>query len=149
SIVMGIVQGLTEFLPISSIAHMQLVAAFFHGWERPSAAFSAVVQMIAYISVLMYFRRDYLGMARHISRRTATPEGKLCWMLIVGTVPIGVLGLLLHKKIEEQWRTPTIIAWALIILAVFLAIAEWTERRRKQKGQALRELNELGWRDAI
>jgi len=148
SIVLGIVQGLTEFLPISSIAHMQLVSHFC-GWERPTAAYSAVVQLIAYFSVITYFWYEYLGMAKDIGKGTATPNGKMCWMLIAGTVPICVLGLLLHKKIEEHWRTPTIIAYALIGLAVILALAEWLESRRKRLGQNLRELNQLGWVDAI
>lgn len=148
AIVLGIVQGLTEFLPVSSIAHMRLVSAFC-GWAEPGAAFSAAVQLIAYFAVLMYFWRDCTGMARGMTRGAATPEGKLGWMLVVGTIPIGVLGLLFHKRIEHGWRTLPIIAWALIALAVVLAFAEWTERRRKQRGQVLRELGELSWRDAI
>jgi undecaprenyl-diphosphatase len=146
--VLGVIQGLTEFLPISSIAHMRLVSAFC-GWTEPGAAFSATVQLIAYVAVLIYFWRDCAGMARGMVTGAATPEGKLGWMLVAGTIPIGVLGLLFHKRIEHEWRTLPIIAWALIALAVVLALAEWTERRRKQRGQPLRELAELGWRDAI
>jgi len=148
AIVLGIVQGLTEFLPISSIAHMRLVSAFC-GWANPSSAFSASVQLIAYVAVLIYFWNEYVGMARGMVNGVSTPEGKLGWMLIVGTIPIGVLGLLFHKRIEHEWRTLPVIAWALIVLAVVLALAEWTERRRKQQGHALRELEELGWCDAL
>ena len=148
AIVLGIIQGLTEFLPISSIAHMRLVSAFC-GWEDPGAAFSAVVQLVAYISVVIYFWKDFVPITRDALRGAATREGKLGWMLIVATIPIGVLGLLFHKRIEEHWRTMPIIAWALILLGVVLAVAEWTERRRKQRGQSLRDLFELGWRDAI
>src|SRR5579871_4653385 len=148
AIILGVVQGLTEFLPISSIAHMRLVSAFC-GWNEPGAAFSAAVQLIAYLAVLLYFWHDCTGMARGMMKGVATPEGRLGWMLIVGTIPIGVLGLLLHKRIEHEWRTLTIIAWALIALAVVLALAEWTENQRKRRGHALRELNQLGWADAI
>ena len=148
AIVLGVVQGLTEFLPISSIAHMRLISAFC-GWAEPGAAFSAVVQLIAYLAVLMYFWRDCAGMARDMVKGGATPESKLGWMLVVGTIPIGVLGVLFHKRIEHEWRTLPIIAWALIALAVVLALAEWTEVRRKRRGQALRELRELGWLDAV
>src|SRR5690242_449390 len=112
AIVLGIVQGLTEFLPISSIAHLRLVSAFC-GWEEPGAAFSAVVQLIAYLSVLLYFWQDCVGIARGAMRGVATPAGKLGWMLVVGTIPIGVLGLMFHKRIEHEWRTLPIIAWAL------------------------------------
>jgi undecaprenyl-diphosphatase len=148
AIVLGIVQGLTEFLPISSIAHMRLLSAFC-GWAEPGAAFSAAVQLIAYLAVLIYFWRDCAGMARGMTKGVSTPEGKLGWMLIVGTIPISVLGLLFHKHIEHTWRTLPVIAWALIVLAVVLALAEWMERRRKQRGQALRELGDLGWADSI
>ena len=148
AVVHGIVQGLTEFLPISSIAHMRLVSALC-GWEDPGAAFSAVVQFIAYFSVLLYFWQDCVQIMRGAVRGVSTPEGKLGWMLIVATIPIGVLGLLLRKHIEHNWRTLPVIAWALILLGVALAVAEWTERRRKQRGQPLRGLYELGWRDAM
>ncbi|HVM59726.1 MAG TPA: undecaprenyl-diphosphatase UppP [Verrucomicrobiae bacterium] len=148
AIVLGVVQALTEFLPISSIAHMQLVSAFF-GWKAPDAAFLAVVQLIAYFAVLVYFWQDCVQMARGVMHGTATPEGKLAWMLIAATIPIGVLGVLLRHHIEGNWRTLPVIAGALIALAVVLALAEWTERRRNQHGQPLRELRELGWRDAI
>ncbi|MGD1020177.1 MAG: undecaprenyl-diphosphatase UppP [Verrucomicrobiia bacterium] len=148
AIMLGVVQGLTEFLPISSIAHMRLISAFW-GWTEPGAAFSAAVQLIAYLAVLIYFWRDCAGMARGMTKGIATPEGKLGWMLIAGTIPISVLGLLFHKRIEHTWRTLPVIAWALIVLAVVLAFAEWMERRRKQRGQALREMGELGWTDAI
>ena len=148
AIVLGAVQGLAEFLPISSIAHMQLVAKFC-GWQDPGAAFSAVVQLIAYFAVVIYFWRDCSEIARGAIRGVATPAGKLGWMLIVATIPIGILGVLLRKHIEHHWRTFPVIAWALILLGIVLAFAEWTERRRKQRGQPLRDLAELGWRDAI
>ncbi|HUJ10656.1 MAG TPA: undecaprenyl-diphosphatase UppP [Verrucomicrobiae bacterium] len=148
AIVLGIVQGLTEFLPISSIAHMRLVSAFC-GWEDPGAAFSAVVQLIAYVSVVVYFWKDFVPITRGALQGARTPEGRLGWMLIVATIPIGVFGVLFHKRIEQHWRTMPIIAWALIALGVVLAVAEWTERCRKQRNQPLRELLELGWRDAI
>lgn len=148
AIVLGAIQGLTEFLPVSSIAHMQLVAKFC-GWQDPGAAFSAVVQLIAYIAVVIYFWRDCSNIARGVIRGWAPPDGKLGWMLIAATIPIGVFGVLFRKHIELHWRTFPIIAWALILLAVGLAGAEWMERRRKKRGQPLRELAELSWRDAI
>ena len=148
AIVLGVVQGLTEFLPISSIAHMQLVSAFC-GWKAPDAAFLAVVQLIAYFAVLLYFWQDCVQITRGALRGVSTREGKLGWMLIAATIPIGVLGVLLRHHIESNWRTMPVIASALIALGIVLALAEWTERRRSQRGQPLRELNELGWRDAI
>jgi undecaprenyl-diphosphatase len=148
AIVLGIVQGLTEFLPISSIAHMRLISAFC-GWNDPGAAFSAVVQLVAYIAVLLYFRREYIQMARSFAHGAATPEGKLGWMILVATVPIAVLGLLFHHQVEHSLRRFDVIASALIGLALVLALAEWTEHQRNQRGQRLRDLSQLGWRDAI
>ena len=148
AIVLGVVQGLTEFLPISSIAHMQLVSAFC-GWKSPDAAFLAVVQLIAYFAVLLYFWHDCVQIVRGALSGISTPEGKLGWMLVIATFPIGALGVLLRHHIEGNWRTLPVIAGALIVLAVALAFAEWTERRRSQRGQPLRELYDLGWRDAI
>ena len=148
AIVLGAIQGLTEFLPVSSIAHMQLVSKYF-GWQDPGAAFSAVVQLIAYIAVVIYFWQECAEIARGTIRGLGTPEGKLGWMLIAATIPIAVFGLLFRKHIEHHWRTFPVIAWALILLAVVLAGAEWVERRRKQRGQPLRDLAELGWCDAI
>jgi undecaprenyl-diphosphatase len=148
AIVHGIVQGLTEFLPISSIAHMRIVSALC-GWSDPGAAFSAVVQLIAYLAVLLYFRHDYAQFLRGAMSGTRTHEGKLGWMIIVGTVPIGVLGVLFKKHIEQDWRSLYVIAGAMIGLAVLLAWAEWTERRRQGRRETLRELEQLDWRDAI
>jgi undecaprenyl-diphosphatase len=176
AIVLGIVQGLTEFLPVSSIAHMRLVSVFC-GWKDPGAAFSAIVQLVAYIAVLLYFRREYIEVARamlvgaihvgavsnrdpvvsrtrseKLSRMESTPtnqERKLGWMIIIATIPIVVLGLLFHKHIEHNLRRLDVIACALIGLALLLALAEWTEHRRNQRREPLRDLHQLGWRDAI
>ena len=148
AIILGAVQGFAEFLPISSIAHMQLVARFC-GWQKPGVPFMAVVQMIAYFAVVLYFWNDCTKIVKGSLRGWTNPDGKLGWMLIAATIPIGILGVLFRKKIELHWQTLPIIAIALILLAVVLMFAEWTERRRKQRGQPLRELADLGWRDAI
>ena len=148
AVIQGIIQGITEFLPISSIAHMRIVSALY-GWDDPGAAFSAVVQFIAYFAVLLYFRQDCVNVVRGAMRGVGTPDGKLGWMIVVATIPIGVLGLLLKKHIEHSWRSLYVIAVAMIGLAFLLALAEWTERQRRLRNEKLRELNELGWRDAI
>jgi undecaprenyl-diphosphatase len=148
AVIYGVVQGLAEFLPISSIAHMRIVSALC-GWSDPGAAFSAVVQLIAYVAVLLYFWQDCVRIVRGAVRGIGTFEGKLGWMIVVASIPIGVLGLLLRKHIEHSWRSLYVIAWAMIGLSVLLAWAEWTERQRQRRNEKLRELNELGWRDAI
>src|SRR3954469_8878462 len=116
AIVLGIVQGLTEFLPVSSTAHLRIVPAFF-GWEDPGAAFTAVVQLGTTAAVLLYFRRDLVGIAsgflaglRDPARRAAparrgTLESRLGWFILLGTIPIGILGLAFKNPIEDQFRT--------------------------------------------
>src|SRR3954453_10936297 len=106
AIVLGIVQGLTEFLPISSTAHLRIVPAFL-GWEDPGAAFTAVTQLGTMAAVLAYFRRDivaitrafFVGLRYRDVRRT--PESRLGWFIAVGTIPIGILGFVFRDQIES------------------------------------------------
>lgn len=140
AIALGIIQGLTEFLPISSTAHLRIIPAWL-GWNDPGAAFTAVIQLGTLAAVLIYFARDIIA----IVRDTLTGRSKLGWMICAGTVPVVVVGLTCKKYIEHHWRSLYVIAAAMIGLALVLALAEWFERRR----QRLREMNELGWLDAI
>jgi undecaprenyl-diphosphatase len=140
AIVLGLIQGLTEFLPISSTAHLRVIPACL-GWNDPGAAFTAVIQLGTLAAVLIYFARDIVL----ITRDTLTGRSKMGWMICAGTVPVVVIGLICKGYIENQWRSLYVIAAAMIGLALVLALAEWMERRR----QKLREMNELGWLDAI
>ena len=98
AIVLGIVQGLTEFLPISSSGHLRIVPAFF-GWEDPGAAFTAVIQLGTMAAVLLYFRKDLWRIARTWLRSLRRPElrseldARMGWYIIAGTVPISIFGL--------------------------------------------------------
>jgi undecaprenyl-diphosphatase len=139
AIILGLIQGLTEFLPISSTAHLRIVPALL-GWDDPGAAFTAVIQIGTLVAVLWYFRRDIVAITRGLFRGE-----KMGWMIGVGTVPVVVFGLLFKHHIEHTLRSLYVIAAAMIGLAVVLALAEWTERRRK----SLRGMEQLGWRDAI
>src|SRR3954453_16062746 len=136
AIVLGIVQGLTEFLPISSTAHLRIVPAFF-GWEDPGAAFTAVVQLGTMLAVLVYFRRElwaiaraWLGGLRDPAVR-GTEESRLGWYLILGTVPIAVLGLAFKDTIEHEFRTLELIGVAMVLFSVVLLEAERRGRRRR------------------
>src|SRR3712207_9327386 len=106
AIVLGIVQGLTEFLPISSSGHLRIVPAFF-GWEDPGAAFTAVVQLGTMAAVLLYFRKDLWEIATGWLRGLRDPQARtsegwrLGWYLIIGTIPIGIFGLIFKDQIEE------------------------------------------------
>src|SRR4026209_2874728 len=109
AIVLGIVQGLTEFLPISSTGHLRIVPAFL-GWEDPGAAFTAVTQLGTMAAVLLYFREDLIRIGRawlasvpDRSRRREL-DARLGWYILLGTVPIGVFGVLFGDQIENGAR---------------------------------------------
>lgn len=147
SIVLGLIQGLSEFLPISSTAHLRVVPALL-GWSDPGAAFSAVVQLGTLAAVLVYFFKDLLGMAvawgRGLLRRRpfAEPQARLAWILIIGTVPIGVIGLMFQDAIETTLRSLWVVALALIGLALLLMAAEFAGRRQ-------RSMEQVGWWDGL
>jgi undecaprenyl-diphosphatase len=137
AIVLGIVQGLTEFLPISSSGHLRIVPAFF-GWEDPGAAFTAVVQLGTMAAVLLYFRvelariaRAWLASVPDRSRRGEL-DARIGWYIVLGTVPIGVFGVLFKDQIETAARDLYVIGIALIVLGLVLAIADQASKRERQ-----------------
>ncbi len=132
--VLGIVQGLTEFLPISSTAHLRIIPALF-GWQDPGAAFTAVVQLGTTVAIVVYFWRELLHVAvgwfRGLFDRSLRSEleYRYGWYLILATIPVGVFGLVFSDQIETGARNLWLIASALIVLAVVLALAERVGRR--------------------
>ena len=135
--ILGVVQGLTEFLPISSSGHIEIVGQMMGG--RPGAAFTAVIQLGTMAAVLLYFRRDLLAMARAFVRgltdkgaRTTT-EWRLAWYIAAGTIPIGLLGLAFEERIEAG-QTLRLIAAMLIALGLLLLVAEKVGRRTRGIG---------------
>ena len=140
AIVLGVVQGLTEYLPISSTAHLRIVPGLL-GWDNPSLAFKAVIQLGTLGAVFWYFRGDIV----QIVRATVRGEGKLGWMIALGTVPVVVLGVLFRKHIEWMNESLLVMALAMVGLAGVLGVAEWLEKRRRR----LREMSEAGWMDAL
>lgn len=129
AIVLGIVQGLTEFLPISSTAHLRIVPALA-GWGDPGAAFTAVTQLGTMAAVLLYFRLDlwriarasWAGLRDPVARRTL--DARLGLYIVLGTIPIGVFGLLFSEQIENGARSLTLIGCTLIALGLLLLAAE-------------------------
>jgi len=134
AIVLGIVQGLTEFLPISSTAHLRIVPAFM-GWEDPGAAFTAVTQLGTLAAVLLYFRADLWRIARVWSASLRRPElrseldARMGWYIVLGTIPIGIFGLLFADQIESGARDLYVIGTTLIVLGLVLLLAERVARR--------------------
>ncbi|MGY1603942.1 undecaprenyl-diphosphate phosphatase [Geodermatophilus sp. SYSU D00815] len=140
AVVLGLVQGLTEFLPISSSAHLRIVGEAF-GWDDPGAAFTAITQIGTEAAVLLYFRKD---IARIVTawvlslagRRRGDPDARMGWLIIVGSVPIAVLGLLFQDRIETTFRDLRLVAIALVAFSLVLF---WADR----VGRKERELKEL------
>ena len=147
AIVLGIVQGLTEFLPISSSGHLRIVPAFF-GWEDPGAAFTAVVQLGTMAAVLLYFRADLwrIGRAWVASLRDAelrrTLDARLGWYIVAGTIPISVIGLLFADPIETEFRNLYLIGTTLIVFGLVML---WADRVAKRE----RGVESLSARDGV
>jgi undecaprenyl-diphosphatase len=145
--VLGLVQGLTEFLPISSTAHLRVVPAFL-GWDDPGTAFTAVVQLGTTVAVLLFFRRDLWRIASTWARSLFDPslrgsvDARFGWYIGLGTIPIGLAGLAFKDQIETGARNLTLIASALIVLGLVLLLAERVGRRE-------RGLDQVGARDAL
>src|SRR5919199_1954586 len=129
AIVLGLVQGLTEFLPISSSGHLRIVPAVL-GWRDPGAAFTAVIQLGTMAAVLLYFRADLWRIAVAWVRGLRDPEvrrtldSRLGWYIILGTIPIGLFGLIFKDQIENGARDLYLIGAALIVLGLVLLLAE-------------------------
>jgi undecaprenyl-diphosphatase len=147
AIVLGVVQGLTEFLPISSTAHLRIVPAFL-GWGDPGTAFTAVVQLGTMAAVLLFFREELLRIARatigSLQDRTLwhtdVREAREGWYIVLGTIPIAVLGVLLKHKIEHEFRSLELIGTALIVMGLVMLVCDATSRRE-------RDLDDLTMRD--
>ena len=154
ALVLGVIQGLTEFLPISSTAHLRVVPAFL-GWDDPGAAFTAVIQIGTLVAVVAYFWSDIVRLARAwllgltAGKPLASPDAKLAWMIAVGTIPIVVCGLTFQKQIKSELRSLYVIAAAAIALALVLMLAEGWLKRRLRQGQAPRTMPVLNWTDAL
>jgi undecaprenyl-diphosphatase len=154
AITYGIVQGLTEFLPISSTAHLRIVPALL-GWNDPGAAFTAVIQFGTLVAVLLYFAKDIASILQAVvsgilrAKPLHNRDAQMGWMIAVGTIPIVVLGLFFKGSIETSWRSLYIISAAMIGLALVLMLAEIITQRRVARGAPLKSLDQLTWKDAI
>ena len=146
AIVLGIVQGLTEFLPISSTAHLRIVPAFA-GWEDPGSAFTAVVQLGTMLAVLIYFRTDLLRILTTWFRSLRDPslrgdlDARMGWYIGLGTVPIAIFGFIFKDQIESGGRNLYLIGCALIVMGLVLLYAEHV-------ATLSRDLSEINGKDA-
>ena len=147
AVVLGLIQGLTEFLPISSSAHLAIFPKFF-GWDDPGAAFTAVIQIGTELAVLIFFRKDIWRIGSAWVRSLFQPEyrgtldSRMGWYGIVGSVPIVVLGVLLKDVIERDFRNLWIIGTMLIVLGIVLGVAD-------RVGRTDRTMGKLTMKDAV
>lgn len=148
AIILGLVQGLTEFLPISSSAHLRIVGEFLPGASDPGAAFTAITQIGTELAVLIFFWKDIV---RIISRWFGSltgkvgrndPDARMGWLIIIGSIPIGVAGLLFEESIDTSFRSLWIVATTLIVFGLLLAVAD-------SLGQQTKPLEKLTLRDGI
>jgi undecaprenyl-diphosphatase len=136
AIVLGLVQGLTEFLPVSSSAHVLIVSQLF-GWGDPGAAFTAVTQIGTELAVIIYFRRDIARILRAWFRSLWDREARtdhdarMGWYVILGTIPIAVLGVAFADVIETAARNLWLVASTLIVFGLLLGVADALGSRRK------------------
>ena len=143
--VLGLVQGLTEFLPISSTAHIRIIVALFGQSDEGMAAYTAVIQLGTLAAVLVYFAKDLAGVSVAMFREPSSPDGRLPWLLAAGTVPIVIAGLLLKKHIEGDLRSLYVIAIALIVVGIAMAVID----KVYGGGDGKRPLAEITFTDAI
>lgn len=147
AVLLAVIQGLTEFLPISSSAHLAL-APWLLGWKDQGLAFDIALHFGTLLGVLIYFAKDWvrimaagLGMQRRAEGADEIPRPML-WMLAAGTVPVGIAGLLLKDAAETVFRTPWVIGTMLILVGVLMA---WAERRAR----FVRTVGDVTWADAL
>ncbi|WP_193095338.1 undecaprenyl-diphosphate phosphatase [Brevibacterium sp. FME17] len=146
--VLGIVQALTEFLPISSSAHVRIVGEFLLPGDDPGAFFTAIIQIGTEAAVVVYFWRDIVSIISKWFKALAgkhdrkDPEVRLGWLIIVGSIPIVILGLLFQDAIEGALRSLWITATMLIVFGLIIGLADWVGKRE-------RTLEDMTWGQGI
>ena len=144
-IVLSLVQGITEFLPVSSSAHLILVPKLT-GWQDQGLLFDVAVHVGTLMAVLLYYRKDVMGMTQSFLgqgfKRDMNDDARLAWAVILGTIPLGLVGLLGKDFIEAYLREPLVIAASTVVFGVLLGLAAWLNK-------AERKLAGLQWQDVL
>lgn len=140
ALILGIVQGLGEFLPISSSAHLILIPRLF-GWKDPGLTYDVALHMGTLLAVVLYFWRDWRRLIKAALNRRATEDKRLFWYLVVATIPGGLFGLAFEKKAETVFRSPLLIGSMMIVMGILLYLAD--------KKRQLRKVDTMTMADAI
>jgi len=141
AVIMGLVQGLGEFLPISSSAHLILTPWLF-GWQDPGLAFDVALHIGTLVAVLAFFWQDWLVLARDGLTGRRTLAGRMFWCLVVATIPGAAFGLLFEDYISTVFRNPLLIGVMLIIMGIILYLAD-------HYAPALKGMDRVGWKESI
>lgn len=143
--VLSIIQGLTEFLPVSSSAHLILLPRVF-GWEDQGLAYDIAAHFGSLAAVIIYFRQDLARIIQggwySVSGNGMTTDGRMFWYLIVASIPVGLFGYLIYDLVATAFRNPVLLGYMNLIFAALLLLADKT-------GKRLRPQSGIGWRDAI
>ncbi len=154
AVVLGIVQGLAELLPISSSAHLALTP-YFLGWKDPGLAFDVALHLGTLIALVWYFRAEWIDMTRSAwriaaTRRIETVHDRRLVYLVIATIPAGVGGLLLNDLAETTFRSPKIIGTTLIVMGILLwAVDRWADRARSIEQVTLRDAIIVGFAQVL
>ena len=146
-VILAIVQGLTEFLPISSTAHLYLTS-WLLGWQSEGLTFDIALHLGTLLAVIIYFFKDWLqiigqGLGMRVGGDSELRHNHmLLWLIAIGTVPVGVAGLLFNKQAEGAWRNPFVIGGMLILVGIAMWLAEKAARKQ-------RDLSSIGLPDAL
>lgn len=144
-VVLALVQGFTEFLPVSSSAHLVLAPVLL-GWPDQGLAFDVALHVGTLLAVLWYFRHELIAMARDWYRslryRELTHPARMAWAVLLGTIPVGLAGLLFADVVATQLRSPVVLAWGMIGFGLLLGWADW--RRHEARSEA-----EITWKDVL
>jgi undecaprenyl-diphosphatase len=151
--ILGIVQGLTEFLPISSTAHLLVVRSFF-GHDNIDDAFTVVIQLGTLVAVFAYFRRDIARLIRgwladvRARQIGSNPDGRMAWLIVLGTIPAVLVGFLFKKQLKQNFFNLESLAVVAIVFALLLALAEWWSHFRART-RTLRGEESIRWGTAM
>ncbi|TVR68604.1 MAG: undecaprenyl-diphosphatase UppP [Sphaerobacteraceae bacterium] len=154
SIILGIVQGITEFLPVSSSAHI-IVVPWLFGWSEPGLTFNVAVHMGTLLAVLLFFRSDIFAMALALPKGIAAgkpladPMSRMAIIIIIGSIPAGIIGLTLGDRIEGAFHTAENGRLALVVIAIMLIFVGLLMLIVERKLPQHREFERIGWRDGI
>jgi len=146
-VVLALVQGLTEFLPISSSAHLILVPVL-SDWQDQGLAFDVVMHLGTLTAVIWYFRKDVtrltIDWTQSCIKKQTVGESRLAWTVLIATIPVGAAGLLLNDYVDDVLRSPVVIAWATIGFGLLLGLSDYVGKNKIRYAE-----NKLSWKNGI